>query len=896
MKYLILPVLMFGFICRAHSTQISIVAKGQPLSEILNTIEQKVDYTFVYNNAKIDVTKKYSLTVKKVDLETALQTLFKNSPIRYTILDKHIVLNNEKKVPLVAAQEHVQFSGTVYDSETGERLIGCALVAENNTYSLSNNYGFYSLSLEKGMHTITVHFMGFETQEIKLDLQENTQQNIYLNSSVTELAEVEVSSVLDENDQVNTLESVLNIRTVTLKKMPALLGVADLTRGMLTQAGVSSMGEGTSGFNVRGGNLDQNLILLDEAEFFNSSHLWGLFSNINISAIKDLKLYKGGIPARYGGRASSVLDIRLRDGNKKKIEGAGSISPIISQADFEGPIIKDRSSFLISGRMSNLNLFLPLFKSDDPDDFIDDLSIGFYDLSAKLDYKINDKNTLYASGYFGADFLKTDFKIDETDLNAKIDFGWRQQTGSLRWTHLFSERLFANTTLLYSTYDYRLKQNKAAGEGPTNVGGDVDWSAFIENFTGKIDFSYFYNASNTFRFGATMAKYQFQPTDFKETAQAQQQNRTATENENALSGAVYGEWIKKWDAWEFNVGLRTSYFAKIGPGKENSYRPGVPRSRNTLSQTTTYKKGAIIKDFLNWEPRLSIRYKINPQTALKFNYNRLNQYIHLISNTNAVLPFDVWRPSGPYIRPLDVHQWALGGAFNHENDGQTIHFSLEGYYKTLHNFVEYKDGANLFLNPTIETELLHAQGYAYGLESSLFYQNNKITGQFNYTYSQSKRKTLSPYTWENINRGNYYPSNFERPHILNLNMDYALTSQISLNGFFTYQSGRPISIPTGVFNLDSESLFHFPARNNYRLDANHRLDLAVTFYPKKKPNRFWKSHWVVGCYNLYGRKNPFTVATVLKEQAPPSRNTIPTTFQVSLLGSAIPYISYNFKF
>ncbi|MEE9361455.1 MAG: TonB-dependent receptor [Cellulophaga sp.] len=864
--------------------KISLDVKDTHLEIIMQLIESQTEYHFIYNNDAIKTNQKLDITVFKEDLDETLQLLFKRLSIKYTLKKNHIILSTTKQNN---TQEKFTLSGTIKDAATGETLLGANIIIKDKSKGvITNEYGFYSITLLNDSYFLQASFMGYETKEIEIVLDQNRKLNIELQPSANELDEVIISSESKSKSQVqSTLLGVVKMRGVDIKKLPALLGEPDVTRAILTQPGVSSVGEGASGFNVRGGNIDQNLILLDEAPIYNSSHVWGFFSIFNSDAIKNLKLYKGGIPARFGGRASSVLDIRQREGSNKKFKGEGGLGLLFSRLTLEGPIKKDKISYLISGRRSYFDLFFPLLGDE-----VKKNRVYFYDLNTKLTWNINDNNKLFASGYFGADVMKLNFdgytQEDGTKTaDEKINFQWKNATATVRWNHLFSDRLFMNLSGIYSQYNYSLSSQDDSGGGPAGTSGSFTWKSSVENWIFKPDFTFYQSPSSKIRFGINNTLYKFTPAKISSTEEGT--NTVNFETEKGLEVAPYIEYEKKEKKFSINAGLRYSWFGNIGPHKVTSYDPAFSLSVSSILGTEEFKKGKVIKNYSGFEPRLSLKYNLNDRKALKIGYNRVFQYVHLISNTAAALPFDIWKPSGTHIKPLEVNQFSSGYAYDTSNN--IYNLSFEGYYKTFKNMLEYKNGADLFINKNLETQLLPADGYSYGAEIGLHKNKGKLKGNVNYTYSVTKRKTTSSFINENINGGTYYPSNYDKPHFFNLTANYKLSEKWSLGTFFTYQTGRPTTQPTGRIVVDGITHLTYSDRNAYRIPDTHRLDLSFNYTPKGNPNTKWESNWSFGLYNAYGHKNAFSTYSSFN-------NNQLKTFQFSVIGSPIPFITYNFKF
>ncbi|MBE7634248.1 TonB-dependent receptor plug domain-containing protein [Tenacibaculum finnmarkense genomovar ulcerans] len=885
--------------------KVTLSYKNTTLEIILNQIEKQTDYSFVFNNDEVNIQQKFTINVVNKELDKAIKLLFRNTAIKYQVKNTLIILSKENKnsTILKTAEQKYSISGTVKDATTGETLLGANIVIKDALKgTTTNEYGFYSMTILKGIYVLQISYVGYKSKEIKVDLSNNIKRNFELTLAENALEEVVVKSTNTSKSQVRTiLTGVSSLRAAEVKKLPAFFGEPDITRAVLTQPGVSTVGEGASGFNVRGGNIDQNLLLLDEAPLYNSSHLWGLFSAINTDALKDLKFYKGGIPARFGGRASSVLDMRQKEGSSKIFKAEGGVGLLFSRVTLEGPIKKDKLSFLVSGRRTYFDLFFPLAGED-----LKNQKMYFYDLNTKLSWNINDNNTLFLSGYFGKDVMK--FKAEEeteydeqtqtetTEPAGEISFSWNNATTSLRWNHVFSNKLFMNLSTIYSSYKYALA---AQNDGPsqTDSGSAFEWTSSVENYIFKPDFTYYLNPETKMRFGIHGTYYRFTPA--KITSTEQTIGSIDLSVEKGLEIAPYYELEKKWDKLSMNVGTRYAIFRNLGPYEVASYASGLPKTPSTITGQVKYKSGKTIAKYGGFEPRLSLKYDIDDRKSLKIGYNKMYQYIHLMSNSSAALPFDVWKLSGKYVKPLAVNQYSFGFAFDSEN--RNYNFSVEGYYKDFKNLVEYVNNADLFINKNIETQLLPANGYAYGSEFSVHKTKGKLTGNLNYTYSVSKRKTVSEFSSENINNGAYFSSNYDKPHIFNATANYKFSDTWTMGTFFTFQSGRPTTIITGrgIYGKNKdETVFTYSDRNKYRMKNTHRLDVSLTYSSEASLHSKWKGSWSFGFYNIYGRKNAFsnyyTFSNNENEHA-----GIPKTLnkkQFSLFGAPIPFITYNFKF
>jgi len=765
--------------------------------------------------------------------------------------------------------QNYTISGYVKDAKNGEALIGVSIYKKGTTIGvISNVYGFYSLTLPAGRHTIGFSYLGYTTVLKDTSLSKNITFNIELAEESKTLTEVTISSEREDQNVKSMEMSAVKMDIKQISKIPALLGEVDIIRAIQLLPGVTTMGEGATGFNVRGGNIDQNLILLDEAPVYNSSHLFGFFSIFNPDAVKDVKLIKGGIPSRYGGRLSSILDIRMKEGNSKKLQINGGIGTIFSRLSIEGPIIKDKMSFIVAARRSYIDVLArPILKQQYAQ--LGDAKFYFYDLTAKINYKVNDKNTLFLSGYLGRDVL-----------GAGFDFNYGNATTSLRWNHLFSEKLFLNTTAFYSNYDY--------GLGFTNESSNqaFSWTSKIVNYSIKPDFTFYLNPKHTVHFGGQSIMTQFQPGNTTITSNGTS-NVVNLPNKYSLENALYiGDEFKIRPRFSMEAGLRYSFFDYMGQGNAYTFYDSVPNSHKRLKDTTYYKMFQSIKQYGNFEPRLSFKYEINDNSSIKASYNRTAQYIHLVSNTAAATPLDIWTPSTNNIKPQLADQVALGYFKNlKENMFET---SVEIYYKKLQNLLDYVDNASLLLNKYAEQDLLQGKGKAYGIEFYVKKKKGKLNGWISYTYSRTLRLV------DGISNSAWYPSKYDRPHNLSVVLNYDLTKRWNISANFVYITGTPNTFPNVRFELQGyvQGYNTSGARNNFRNTDYNRLDFSATYDFKKNDTRRWKSSIVFSVYNAYARKNAFAIYF----QADPANPTQTQAIRYSIIGTIIPAVTYNFKF
>lgn len=776
-------------------------------------------------------------------------------------------------IQFLQAQSKFTLSGYVKDSVNGEIVSNCVITVDSGKQTATSNaYGFYSVGLLAGKHTISFSYSNFKSTTIQLNISGNETKNIELVRIEEEFKGAKVSTKKRENLVEKVEMSSNNLNISQIKKMPALLGEVDIVKSVQLLPGVSTVGEGATGFNVRGGSIDQNLILLDEAPVFNSSHLFGFFSVFNPDAVKEVKLIKGGIPSQYGGRLSSTLDVRMKDGNTKKYEVNGGVGLIFSRLSLEGPIarknpkFKNKSSFIVAGRRSYIDVLAKPFLAKNEN--LKDAIFYFYDFTGKVNYIINSNNKIFFSTYIGRDAFGAP--------GAKFD--WGNQTATFRWNHLFSKKLFSNFTTYYSKYDYQL----GFGTGKNTF----NWKSNIINYSIKPDFTYYINSKNTLTFGAVATYYIFSPGD----AVSSDEGSTiqfGLPKKYALENAVYVENEQKVnDKLSLKYGIRVSNFNYIGKGSAITLERPVAAQRAVVTETKDYAKGEVIQSYNVPEPRFSANYKLSKMSSFKASYNRMSQYLHLISNTAASVPLDVWTPSTNNIKPQIADQVALG-YFKNIGKGIDYEISVETYYKALQNQIDYIDGADLLLNTQLEADLLSGKGRAYGLE--LYFKKNtgKLTGWVSYTLSKSERQV------DGISKNQWYNNRFDRRHNLNIVASYELTKKWTLSSSFVLGSGTPTNLPNTKYSFQGIQGIPQNAndlRNNVTIKPYHRLDFSATYVHKKTAK--WESNWVFGVYNVYGRRNPFSYYT----RTNPDNVMATQLIRYSVIGSIIPSVSWNFKF
>jgi len=759
-------------------------------------------------------------------------------------------------IQLISAQNKYNLSGTIRDANTGETLIGATvrLNGKTNIATSTNNYGYYALTQPEGEYNVVISYAGYVSAVKRISLNKDTKLNEELKTA-NDLADVTVSAKNRKNENVKSAQMGLErVDMKSLNSIPVLLGEKDILKTIQLLPGVKSGGEGNTGFYVRGGAADQNLIILDEAVVYNSSHLLGFFSTFNADAIKDVSLYKGGMPAQYGGRLSSVLDVKMDDGNSKEFQFQGGIGLIASRLKAEGPIVKDKGSFMVSFRRTYIDLFLQASS----DSSINGSTLNFYDINAKANYKIDDKNTIYLSGYFGKD------NIGVKDL---FENNWGNVTTTLRLNHIFSDRLFSNTSLIYNNYNYTVRL--------LNDVTNFKATSLVRDFNLKQDFQYFSN-KHTIRFGLNATHHRISPIDIT-TTQVSQVNPLTQEKRYGLESAVYvsDEWAAT-DKLNFLYGLRIAAFSLLGPGNFSTYNA----SGNIIS-TEKVESGKFYKNYLNLEPRFSLSYLFNDENSIKASYNRNTQNIHILTNATSSSPTDQYVLSSNNIKPEIADQLAIGYFKNLKENNYEL--SAEVYYKWLQNQIDYKNAAQLLANSSVESELLYGTGRAYGLELFFKKKFGKLNGWVGYTLSRTERK------FEALNNGKYFPARQDRTHDVSVVGIYNLSKRWTFSSSYIYSTGNAVTFPAGKYTIGGQTAYYYTERNAGRMPYNMRLDVSATLEARKRGK--YESSWNFGIYNLLARKNPYSI----EFKTDPTNPNKTIAEQTSLFG-LIPSITWNFKF
>ena len=783
-------------------------------------------------------------------------------------------------IQFIFSQEYT-LSGYVEDINSGESLIGAnVVIADLNVGCSTNNYGFFSITIPKGTYNLLSSYIGYETKEKKIILNQNESIILYLTPESFEIKEVTLSTKPEDYNITSSNLGKIELEVKKLEQLPVLMGEKDVLKSIQLLPGIQSGNEGSAGFYVRGGGVDQNLILLDEATIYNASHLFGFFSVFNSDAINDINLIKGSPSANYGGRLSSVLDINMKNGNKKKFQSSGGIGLISSRLTLEGPIKKDTASFIISGRRTYIDVLTKPYLENT--EYAGN-GYFFYDLTAKLNYRISEKDQLFISGYFGRDV----FSFSSSDWGFSINMPWGNATSSIRWNHVFSNKLFMNNSLIFSDYKFEFNGTQEVNNEPTAqsslFSGIKDWSL-------KQDFNYYLNSRHTIKFGLNNIYHEFTPSSF--TAQIDSID-FSLDNIIKYYAHEYAIYIND----EFhvnekiliNAGLRFSGFTHYGPFERYLKDESGNIGAISIDSIISYNRGDKIQNYNGWEPRISLRYLINESSSIKMGFNQNYQYIHLTSLSASSLPTDVWLPSSSIVEPQLGRQYSIGYYKNFlHNKYET---SIESYYKTMDNLIEYKE--NYIPGIAIGTDnpdnnLTSGNGKSYGLEFFIAKNSGNLTGWIGYTLSKTTRK------FNTLNNGNIYFSKFDRTHDLSCVMNYQISRRLNLSTVFVYASGNTFTLPEQAYLIDGQMIIDWGTRNSYRMDPYHRLDISLTLKGKQKKK--FESNWSLSIYNLYNRQNPYFIYFDIENNLGEENGSIELKAKQVSLFPIIPSISWNFKF
>ena len=831
---------------------------GQTLGDALDNLFLGTDlnYFAMYPNSVVIIKDATQVMLRKTAIQSAIR--------QNKTIERHVFGETGK-----SGKPRVIISGRVLDAKTNEPMPGANIqVTDTQLGTTTNEQGFYRLSLPPGVHVLNYSFLDYDNKVVDLVAYADGEINLEMEKIALMLDEIVVQ---DRAEYELTSRKIGEVQLTmgTMKRAPALMGEVDLIKQVQNLPGVTTVGEAAAGFNVRGGSVDQNLILYDGLPVFNSSHVFGFLSSFNPEAVRDVSFYRGGIPAEFGGRASSVLDIHSKDGSFEKWNGNVGIGLITSNLMVNGPLKKDKTSLLASFRTTYSDWLVHSIRTDYVD--LSNSSVFFYDGTLKLTHLINDRTRLSVTGYSSKDSFR---------LMGDSTYQWNNLQGSARLDHQFSTRLTSEFVAGISSYGYSLfnKQPLTAS----------DLSFRITSMLLKAGFNY-QIGNHKINFGWQLLHYTFDPGSLKPTTPESNAKLFSVDKQYSIENALYVA-----DDWSFNekifvdAGLRLPLFSSYGPASVNVYNENEPRELVNVKDTLHFSKGETIKTYVGLEPRLSFRWMPGPTSSVKVGYSRVYQFLQLVTNSTAVTPVDIWQPSGYYFKPQRADQVSLGyfKDFKRKKYGA----SIELFYKATQNILDFKDGAQLILNTHLETDLLQGNGEAYGVETYLSKNTGRFTGSINYTYSRAFRLIEGPTRSESINNGKQYPANFDQPHIANVSWKYNLSRRHFFTGNFTYHTGRPVTVPLSAFAIENTTAAYFSDRNQYRIPDYHRLDLALVIEGNHKRKKLGSGTWVISVYNVYARKNPYTV--FFKSTG----GGLPKPYQLSIIGTAFPSISYNFKF
>ncbi|HEY4109445.1 TonB-dependent receptor [Puia sp.] len=917
--FLLACLLLAGIAVRAQdpgSKPVTVHLTHASFADLLNDLEKQTSYRFYYDTTDLDSTK-IDINVNNAPLDKVLEQAFAGTEISYSIdshqhvfvtkgaairtdlppgyfdkpgqkgslaagdsvrdyledVGKQQVATLENKLYLIGdkgnsnANRVANLAGYARDAKSGEPIVGASIYVENPRIGVtSDQYGYFSISLPKGRHVLNIQSIGMRDTRRLIMVYGDGKLNIDLQTQIVTLKKVIVSAEKASNVK-RTEMGVQKLDIKTIKQVPVVFGEADVLRVLTTLPGVKTVGEASTGLNVRGGSTDQNLILFNDATIYNTAHFFGMFSAFNPEVVKDVELYKSSIPARFGGRLSSVVDITTREGNKKNFEGSAGIGLLTSRLNIEGPIVKDKTSFILGGRSTYANWLLARL----PDQYKNSRA-SFYDINLNISHQINKKNDLYLTGYLSQDHF---------NLNNDTTYGYGNRNISLKWKHIYNNKLYSLISTGYDRYQYSISSR----DNPVNaykLGFDINQLYF------KTHFNYFLSSSHTLEFGVSTLKYALHPGEYTPNGKASLVQGDTLQKEQALeSGAYLSDRYTINSSISLEAGVRYSLYNYLGPATVNHYAPGQPITTDNQTGTTQYPSGKFIKTYGGPEFRVSSRFVLTDNFSIKAGYNTQRQYIHMLSNTSAMAPTDIWKLSDPNIRPQFGDQVSMGLYRNFKNN--TIETSLEVYYKRIKDYLDYKSGAVLVMNHHIETDVLETKGKAYGVELLIKKLTGKLNGWFSYTYSRILLRQDDPTLGELVNGGHFYPANYDKPHDFTLVSNYRLTHRVSWSFNATYSTGRPITLPIGVFSYAGSLRTLYADRNAYRIPDYFRADLSLNVLGNHRIYQKTHNSWTFGVYNLTGRKNPYSVYYV-------SENGAVNGYKLSIFGSAIPYINYNIAF
>lgn len=866
---------------QTDSLKVNYRAEDEPLDKVLDEVLKNTGLKYNFDSqGHVFITKNVqvytTLPPNFFGGKTAADTLFRAGFDEESEADK---ANNKLKASLEnklfeigiktssIGQGSATIAGYVRDVKTGEPIIGANITTENKKAGVvTDQFGYFSLTLPKGRQTLLISSIGMNDTKRQVMLYSDGKLSIEMYEYVPTLKRVIVSA--DKTVNVKGVDmGVQKISIKNIRQIPTAFGEADVLRAVLTMPGVTSAGESSTGFNVRGGAADENLILFSDATIYNPAHFFGFFSAFNPDVVKDVQLYKSSIPEKYGGRLASVLDVTSREGNKKKFAGNGGIGPLTSRFTLEGPIDSGRTSFILGGRTTYSDWILKQI----PNDSYKNSSASFYDINLNISHEFNPKNNLYITGYISRDKFR---------LNSDTAYQYSNKNANIKFKHIFNNKFYGVFTAGVDAYDFSISSTH-------NVVNAYKFAFDIQQSSFRADFSYSPNNKHTIDFGLTSLLYKLHPGDYTPADKGSLVVEDKIQAEQGLESALYlGDKYDVSPKLSINAGVRLSMFNYLGAHTQYNYANGLPREVVNITDTANYASGKVIKTYAGPEIRISARYSLSDNASIKVSYNSLRQYIHMLSNTTAISPTDIWKLSDSYIKPQLGDQVSLG--LYHNFKSNTIETSVEVYYKRLKNYLDYKSGATLVLNHHIETDIANAKGKAYGVEVMIKKTAGKLNGWVSYTYARTMLKTDDPLA-RPINRGEYYPSDFDKPHSVNFIGNYRFSHRFSISLNAVYSTGRPITLPIGEYYYGGSYRVLYSDRNQYRIPDYFRTDFSMNIEGNHKVHQFAHSSWTIGLYNVTGRKNPYSVYFTSEDGAVKG-------YKLSIFGTVIPFINYNFRF
>ncbi|MDP4258886.1 MAG: carboxypeptidase-like regulatory domain-containing protein [Bacteroidota bacterium] len=913
-------VLSLTLITSAHGQdkRISGDFQGIPFSQLVSKMAAASGYTFYYDPAETD-SLVIHVTVEHATLPELLDLVFRGTDLHYAIdpagrvfisklfviqtqlpaeatrqdgppisipgdptqkqeedpSSKHILkaIEENKLIEIgrkdgKALQGKATLAGYIRDAKTGEAIVGASVYADSSTrVVITDQFGYYSLTLPRGRHVIRISSQGMKDTRRQVLVYGDGKLSVDMQEFIASLKTVIVSAEKTSNTR-STQMGVNRLNIKTIKQVPVVFGETDILKVVLTLPGVTSVGEASNGFNVRGGSTDQNLILFDEATIYNPSHLFGFFSAFNADVVKGIELYKSAIPEKYGGRLSSVLDVSMLDGNSKKWTGSGGIGPLTSRFFIEGPLVKDKTSMVASVRTTYSDWVLRTI----PNNAYSNSTTGFSDANLRITHMIDQKNSIYVMGYFSTDHF---------NLNTDSVYHYSNQNGNIKWKHIFSNKSNALITAGMDRYQYSVSDPRS-GTSAYKLGFDINQTYL------RADFNYLPGNKHIFNYGVNSIYYKLHPGSYEPVGAKSLVVPNTVAAEQALESAIYaGDQYSVSQKLAINAGVRWSVFNYLGTHQEYEYAPGFPKQTTTITDSIFYGSGKVIKTYAAPEIRISARYQLGKDASVKASFNTTRQYIHMLSNTVAVSPTDIWKLSDPHIKPQQGLQYSLG--YYRNFSANTIETSVEVYYKQIGDYLDYKSGASLVLNHHIETDVLTTKGKAYGVELLVKKASGRLNGWFSYAFSRTFLKQDDPLAGESINNGKYYPASFDKPHNVNFIGNYRFSHRYSVSLNIVYSTGRPITLPLSVFQLGGTTGLFYSERNQYRIPDYFRTDLSVNIDGNHRIKKLTHNFWSAGVYNLTGRQNPYSVYFT-------QENGQVKGYKLSIFGAPIPFITYNIKF